>query len=555
MDTTDKNEEHSQSVFIIKKSQNSLRQAETYLKHRNWNLRVAFDIKHALVAILKDPPKYIIISVEHPHPKVLLLPKIIAQVLKCVVIPYAESNSPLVLSKLNEVGSEFILFPPVSGPAIERVIKRVILKEKEPLSEKNKVFSSSGMGVDSKDSHTFIAKGGNTVEEDDIAIKGAREALAKMFSDEDDTLPGVLGHLESSGIQNHKTDLMIQKGLDGRTNAHLDAGSKSEVMSSSQSSAKKGQDHHSHKDNTAEPNHYNGQESTSSSAEHRNSLNKKNNSRDFSIDQPDSINGQSYDTKTRKQLPKLTMGELSISVDTAISSIKEEENSILIQSSKQAIEKTVKFDQEKQEEAHPIGVATNVSCIIVQSVRFNGYLVVAMGKNQRIEESFMKMLKKHLFKFLKDNGEKLSDEEQMQLKLEPVEFQDWAIEHADFLRKSIHNGNEVAMAFFPSTEIQIPLEPGKDKDMYTVDLINLRGDLKMEFDIYIHMPINNKYILFTPKGGVLYSHQKDRLLKKGIQKMHLHKNSIKDVKKYTAQNYLNDKINEFQKKGTKKNAS
>lgn len=530
-------EEKLPSIFIIKKNQNSLRQAEAYLKHRNWDVRTAHDIKQALVGILKQPPKYIIISVEHPHPKVMLLPKIMAQALKCTVIPYAESNSPLILSKLNEVNSEFILFPPVSGPAIERIVKRVILKENEVAQQKDKMIAKGG-SHDPKDNQTFIARGNAHTEDDAIAIKGAREALAKMFADEGDSTPGVMGHMETTPPPNHKVDVHIQKGLNGKTTGHLDKGQRSDIMSADQEGSKEHQNYHdSQKKDDASgyhPSHSNTPE-------------------DEDKRQRESFSGQALNTKKSSLLPKLSMDQLSVSVDTALSATTAEKNSILIEGSKQALEGTIKVSENENVKA--VEVATNVSCIIVQSEKFNGYLVVAMGKNRKIEYSFMKVLKRHLFKFLKDNGEKLTDEEQLQLKLEPVEFQDWAVEHAEFLRKSIHNGNEVAMAFFPCTEIQIPLEKSEDRDMFSVDLKNLRGDLKMEFDIYIHMPINNKYVLFTPKGGVLYSRQKERLLKKGIQKMHLHKTSIQDVKKYTAQNYLNDKIQEFQQKDTKKKSS
>ena len=67
----------------------------------------------------------------------------------------------------------------------------------------------------------------------------------------------------------------------------------------------------------------------------------------------------------------------------------------------------------------------------------------------------------------------------------------------------------------------------------------------MEFDVYVYLPENNKYVIYTPKGGTFYTRQKDRLLEKGVQRMHLKKESIGDVKRYRAQNYLNDKISQY----------
>ena len=37
----------------------------------------------------------------------------------------------------------------------------------------------------------------------------------------------------------------------------------------------------------------------------------------------------------------------------------------------------------------------------------------------------------------------------MSLNIKKVDFEDWALEYADFLRKSVHDGEEIAMAFFP----------------------------------------------------------------------------------------------------------
>jgi hypothetical protein len=59
------------------------------------------------------------------------------------------------------------------------------------------------------------------------------------------------------------------------------------------------------------------------------------------------------------------------------------------------------------------------------------------------------------------------------------------------------------------------------------------------------LPANNRYVLYTPKGGTFMANQKDRLKEKGITHMHMKKEEISSAKTYTAQNYLNNKVDAF----------
>jgi hypothetical protein len=150
-----------------------------------------------------------------------------------------------------------------------------------------------------------------------------------------------------------------------------------------------------------------------------------------------------------------------------------------------------------------------------------------------------------LYDFLKAQGEKLDEDGALEIKIKTVEFEDWALEQAEFLKKSIHNGDEVAMAFFPSKKTNLDLEQSVREDMLQLSIDDLMGDLHVLFDVYIYLPANKKYILYTPKGGIFLANQKDRLKNKGIFHMHMKKEDIDSAKKYNVQNYLNNKIEEF----------
>ncbi len=201
-----------------------------------------------------------------------------------------------------------------------------------------------------------------------------------------------------------------------------------------------------------------------------------------------------------------------------------------------------------------LAASSNVACIVIESARFSGYLVAAMGKNRQIDQKFIDLIKDRLGKFLKEQGEETIDGG-LNIKIKEVDFEGWALEYADFLRKSIHNGDELAMAFFPFSPIKNELGQSAAAEMGAIKLEDLHGDLEVEFSLYIYLSANNRYVLYTPKGSKFYVSQKDRLAKMGVTHLHIRKSEAQDLSKYRAQNYLNSKILEYeQKKGLARSA-
>jgi hypothetical protein len=216
--------------------------------------------------------------------------------------------------------------------------------------------------------------------------------------------------------------------------------------------------------------------------------------------------------------------------------------SIIVRGTQQAIDETM-----NQKGRPPVEVinSTNVACILIQSARFSGYLICAMGADRKVDQSLMASVQTRLVTFLKANGEEMREDDVLGMRIQEVDFQDWALEQADFLRKSVHDGEEIAMAFFPATSVETQLEESISKKMLQMKLDELREDSPLEFDLYIYMPENNKYLLYTPQGTPIYGKQKNRLQSHGVTHMHLKKESLRDVKKYRAQNFLNDKITAY----------
>lgn len=175
-----------------------------------------------------------------------------------------------------------------------------------------------------------------------------------------------------------------------------------------------------------------------------------------------------------------------------------------------------------------------------------------MAKDRAMDKTFVDTIRSRLFDFLRENGERIEDNESLTIKLKQVPFMAWALEYADFLRKSVHEGHEVALAFFPRNDLKVKVLESKDHEMAAIEIQELVPDVQVEFNLYLHFPLNNRYVLYTPCGGVFFGFQKERLVSQGVSHLHILRIELSGFDKYRAQNFLNDKIEEFAAKTQEK---
>lgn len=439
------------SLLIIKSQPTSLGAVEGFLRNREWKIKSTTNLKEALMFLLKEQPQFVMVSVDHPNRKVRNLPRILIQAFPVCVITYAEESSSASLGLLNSYASEYVLYPPVTGPAVERTV--------------NKYYKDlQTRGTTQGNSRAAINAAQNGV----IAIKGEANSFSSMNAQ------NILSRLlnEDLGI--------VPQGL-GAGTLHTYAGT--------------------------------GQNSSGW------------------VPLPEELNSA--------RRPRFTPEEIESDPRST------KMDSVILRGTKEALDKSCA--PTPFESADAIEQSTSVACITVQSSRFSGYLVTAMGKNKSLDNEFMEKVRHRLFRFLKENGEDIQESDpSLELNIKPVPFEDWSLQYAEFLRKSIHNGNEVAMAFFPREDIVASYDPSHAEEMAAINIEELAGDVAVEFNVYIHLPRNNRYVLYTPRGSVFYHVQKERLHTQGISALHIFKGDLPDLHKYRAQNFLNKKILEYE---------
>lgn len=477
------------SVFILKAHASSLAQAETFLKNRKWIVASSTNLKEALAFIITKKPQYILITADHPNKKVKVLPKMLAQAFPVSVIGFSEKSSSDSSRSLTSMGLEYNLYSPVSGPAIERIILKIRKEEetkKQNTSDPNRLQTSGKSGGSASEGAITLKGGAVSEEEQRRSFEQARAALAQFVNSE-----GNEADFPGAAVQ-------IQKG--GNQSSYEET----------QGSAISAQNFEEWEQ---EPSL---------------GLRRKEKSAP--------VMDSEYIRRKAKQARYFSDPARETEID-----------SVIVRGTKEALENSVTaLDTDSLVE---IQATSNVACITIESPRFSGYLICALAQDQKVDGDLIKMINKRLFAFLRENGEAVKDQETMEIKIQSVDFIDWSIDQAQFLKKSTHNGREIAMAFFPHKEMRKDFVVDDNK-MIKLRLEEFKPDVAVEFDVFIYMPENKKFILYTPEGSKFYGKQQDRLKQKGIKHMHIRETAIGSLKKYEAQNYLNEQIEIYNKNKT-----
>lgn len=494
------------SLLIIKAKETSLTSVESFLRNRDWKIHSTTNIKDALVYISQQQPQFVMVCIDHPNQKIRKLPKVLTQAFPVNIIAFTEGTSASSYSLLNASAIEYMIYPPVTGPAVERTV--------------NKFFKDQQT---KQNAQAHARAGGAAGEDGVISIRG--DSLNHSTKDAHSILANMLGEdaPELAIMTGHKASDMGSSAEGIGAGAAKEAQAQGAGMGANHSANSQGPGAgHMH---TAHP----GLEDSDSSDYRSHQSRKKSAGHWAPLPQKAPAKKDRLTPEELESHPKANKSE-----------------SIILKGTKAALETSCKITS--FEKSQSIEESTNVACIVVESARFSGYLITAMGKNKKLDDHFLKKVRERLFKFLKENGEDIKEGDSMDLKIKQVPFEDWALEYAEFMRKSIHDGNEVAMAFFPRPDIKTEYQESHAEEMASIKIDEFQGDTNVEFNVYIRLPRNDKYILYTPRGGMFYNNQKERLRNQGIMQLHIMKAELPDVDKYRAQNFLNEKITDFEEK-------
>ncbi|MBT4760202.1 MAG: hypothetical protein HOO06_00770 [Bdellovibrionaceae bacterium] len=143
----------------------------SFLERRGWPTSVTKNLGEAIQILSQTVPDFIIVSMSHNNPKITKLPIILAQTFNCRAIVFGETYDSQTTKKLNTTKCPHVMHEGMSGPSLQRRIKRIILdSRKTDIAVENKSLS-----MDDNSTDTINIKGGKQLKSEALNTTSSRQ--------------------------------------------------------------------------------------------------------------------------------------------------------------------------------------------------------------------------------------------------------------------------------------------------------------------------------------------------------------------------------------------
>jgi DNA-binding response OmpR family regulator len=186
-----------------------------------------------------------------------------------------------------------------------------------------------------------------------------------------------------------------------------------------------------------------------------------------------------------------------------------------------------------------------IICYRLQTQTLSGYFVLAYGKDRVPDAKWLEQLRTQMSDYVTHFSETTDLTEPQEVWIEEVRFKEWSKEQAEFILQAIHQESEIALAFFKDPE-PIEVQNSGKPDCVKIPVDRLPEEMATQFDIFIFLPQNARFVLYSRKGERFDDKQKRRLQDEGISSVHVSKRSFDELQKYQTKRFIEESSLAFQ---------
>ncbi len=183
------------------------------------------------------------------------------------------------------------------------------------------------------------------------------------------------------------------------------------------------------------------------------------------------------------------------------------------------------------------------NCLPLENGGAPGYFVIVRAQDKDLDEG----LKAKIANFILGAQSKVvAGQDWQSVKLDAVNFQEWAKKDAQFVEKVVHEGEEIAFAFFPMAKALPEMQISTQPELARLALSELKDGTKADFEMSIYLPANQKFLFYIARGAEFGVEQRQRIERLGIDQVHVPVGQWPQVEAYLTQVGLNEKVQKFQ---------
>lgn len=190
-----------------------------------------------------------------------------------------------------------------------------------------------------------------------------------------------------------------------------------------------------------------------------------------------------------------------------------------------------------------------VNCLIVNVHGMTGYLVCCSVENKtKIENIALQSLGNDISEFLRERGVLTHFNKFFPVELQTsVPTREWWKTKTDFIKTTEWNGTELMAAFFRFDRTVVDIHPVANKKYMGVEVAEVDAEHTVGFNLYLYLPLNKRYFLYTRKGRMLLERQKLRLIRKGVKDLCVLIEEIPELIKFRARVFLSNNLRDYER--------
>ena len=514
-----------------------------YMKKRGFFVESHSDLKVALQRIMEMAPKYTLIAWDYPNDKITHLPKILLQSVMTQIIPYCASTEKQHIRQLQISQFPNKIYPPLSGPAIQRLILK--LEKDEQDSQATSASEKSSIEGTNKNSSDMIQIRSQT----DSSNFSLDQILSSTTSEASSVTTAASGK---------KSSIYLDKGqraseLRARSKLNKNLNLKSDVNEgNSPSEASVFFDAEQEFENSKSANHKNSQQRNDRTKkfaalfrDKSEILEKTNQSATSAAVQPvkDIIASQSSDLS----------GDIKNKLNTEFENFINEQIADHIQIEKNKITEdgpVLLTDLTENVKTESIFETDSLLCILINSDYWTGYIMVA-SEIDFYSEQLTNIVSSWFKESLPQGDLHVNLDYSFKINISAIDFIHFSALYADFYKVSENDNKKTVLSFFTIDPHFLDIQLHDEYDMIELDLHEIPVNNPLRFDIHLFLPENKKFILYCKKESAIASSQHERLNAKNVSSLYSQLENEASIQKHRAEKIINLLIQEYMTKKEK----
>ncbi|MBY0554197.1 hypothetical protein K2P97_06690 [bacterium] len=548
--------EDKKVLLFIKSPSHNLKPLEAFLSKRNFDVHSESDIKNALVKALELQPDFIFLAWDHPNPKISQLPALITQSIMAPVVAYIMSNTKEATRKLNICPVNYKLYPPISGPAIERLVlksgKAAVAEQQRITQLRSKTKNqeeltqirsdllahldensatptlSESAAYESEhqqDLNNKMLRNKSIVERNDILQRSAKvnlseeviNELKKSFNDKVKApLESLLENLDDVSVMENDPmsngEVIIQQGAENLQNLGT--------------IVQKGL----------------GEATTLGSTIQKNIINPEGIG---NVIQKGTGMGEDFGSIVEKNLSNshnlgsITEDGTTVEIPDHVEKDPRARAAYLEMALKEKENKQFKPSTNRQLRAY---------CMSVYSDNWCGYLVISTDAN--LDFSTIDLVFTEWIKLQFNNLQEIDEYDFFEFKFIDQGFIDELAPKADYFEQVTVRHYTLNVLFFPIDPTKMTLELNDEKNLIQVTTEEIPSDVELSFSLHLHLPENKKYLVYTQVNKALSLDQKKRLIANRVHILFTPVDFEKEYKKFIAEKNVKELYTNMKKKSS-----